>query len=160
MTAYVAVYSGAANTNMAVIPGSSEIRIAQVVFSGQELASSASSFGTGTVYRYSGGASGGTTGAAPVPLRQGATPASSTTKTGTVTGSGTGSLMFSQTGSGANDSYSNGTTTFFDSSYVLTFQPAFDLIVSPGAALWVQGSFGNGNTVFVFFEELDLSWPY
>lgn len=163
MTAYVAVGTGTSGAEVSITPVSNEIRIAQVVFSGIDSLDNNPFFGGGTVSWYSSGVSGGTA-ISIAPMRQGASAATSTAKTGGITGSGTQHQVFSQTGSGASTSFSNGTSTFFNSSFSLTFTPPFDFIISPGAALLAVGNIGSpstaANEVFVFFEELRLSWPY
>lgn len=163
MTAYVAVGTGTSGAEVSITPVSNEIRIAQVVFTGVDNLDNNPFWGTGVVSSYSSGVSGGTS-ITCSPLRQGASAATSTAKQGGITGSGTQNLVYSDVGSGATTQWNNGTTTFFNNSYSLTFQPPFDFIISPGAALLAVGTIGSPSTsttkVFVFFEELRLSWPY
>lgn len=163
MTAYVALGTGASSANVSITPVSNEIRIAQVVFTGEDIGDNGAAFGGGIVSWYSSGVTGGST--TPIaPMREGASAATSTAKSGSLTGSGTQHQVFMQAGAGSSVSYSNGSATYFDSAFSLTFTPPFDFIISPGAALLATSNMGApstaANEVFVFFEELRLSWPY
>lgn len=162
MTAYVV---SAGIQSVALYPGSFEIRIAQILYTGED-SGDAGGTQVGTAYAnsYSGGATGNgtTTSITPGPLRQGAPAATATAKyAGSFTGSGTNTSLFFQVGGGPGSvSYANPNIPEYSSSFAVTFTPPFDLILSPGSALVTEAIFPGSVAIYIFFEELRLSWPY
>jgi hypothetical protein len=167
MTAYVFGASSSTQTCVSIAPVSFETRIAQVVMSGQDGNTSgdlAPYIATCYVSYYTGGTSGGTSGT-PAPLREGAPASTAVAKGGvSITGVGTAVPVYAQSASGPSLTLqTGGSLPDYVSSFSATFQPPFDLILSPGSALLVEVQFGSSAgfiDVFVFFEELRLSWPY
>jgi hypothetical protein len=162
MTAYVVA---AGIQNVALFPGSFEVRIAQIQYTGADQNDAGGTLvGLCYAYAYSGGAtgSGTVTSITPEPLRQGASASTATGKYAvSFTGSGTYTPLFFQVAGGpGSTSYANPNIPEYSSSVAATFTPPFDLILSPGSALITQNVFGGSVATYIYFEELRLSWPY
>jgi hypothetical protein len=156
----VYVVSTGLNTSagsLTLTPVSYDVKIAHVGFT-----SSDGGTGSGNILQCSthlvGGTSGGTA-VTPLPMRQGALAATATSKYGT-TWTSIVSTLGVVTGSGPSFSYTNGTTNFYSTTVSGTFQPTFDLILSPGSTLWTSVGGNGGVYLFIYFEELRFSWPY
>jgi hypothetical protein len=164
MTAYVSCVTLQNNTIgnpfiwVYVSPVSYEIRVAQVVatytlnFGDDPSGNPLTETVQGGVNFYSSALTGGTT-VTVLPLREGATSTTATSK------SNQGSALPS---SGVTiEEFSNAFTYVGGSTW--TFQPPFDLIVSPGSSIlaWFDAQVQTAIVEFsIFFEELRLSWPY
>lgn len=143
--------------SLALAPVTYEIRVPQITFAcSVSFASGATTDTAIIVSSYSGAPSGGTTN--PItPLRGGSPAATATAKSGG-SASGTQSIL------AANYSAATGSLTTVN----YTFQPPFDVILSPGSTLLatfavtvVAGSpVSSALSLVSYFEELRLSWHY
>lgn len=136
MTAYVATATnaGGAFSQMGVKCGTTyQMRIAKI-----EIASSTA--GTWVISKYTGISFSGGTAITPLAMREGAPATTATSKQG-ATVSGTQALLTSQSIAATSSA---------------SYQFPFDMIISPGNGLWINGV--NFVSVSVYFEDLRLAW--
>jgi hypothetical protein len=116
------------------------------------------------LWRYTGGSASGGTALTPVALRQGSAAASATSRFGSGTSvSGTGAYFANMPPLGVGN-FGN-----ISDPPLATYTFPADFTVAPGSVLSFQtGTFGAGGDgtiggvfrIFVYFEELRLTWPY
>jgi hypothetical protein len=176
MTAYVAgnteTYSSTAGTSapakvFALAPQSFEVKLMTIEYGIQQVGTSGTNYQSvvrPSLWRYTSGSASGGAALTPIALRQGSAAASATSRFGSGTSvTGTGVYIATMPPLGVGN-YGN----IADPALATYTFPA-DFTVSPGSVLSFQtGGFGAGGDgtiggvfrIFVYFEELRLTWPY
>lgn len=176
MTAYVAgnteSYSSSAGASaaskiFALAPQSFEVKIMSIEYGISQVGTSGTNFQSvvrPAAYRYTSSSPSGGTALTPVALRQGSATASATSRFGSGTSvSGTSVYIETMPPLGV------GNYGAISDPALATYSFPADFTVSPGSVFVFQtGGFGAGGDgtiggvfrIFVYFEELRLTWPY
>lgn len=156
MTGYVVVTGGATGPDLGIKAGTRPLRIVRLDFSSNDTGNFVN------VYRHSGDTLSGGSAISIVPLREAAPASTATALTGSLTYSGTSSLI-------ANTFVGAGRTSTIDGTVVLTYitgssgqiQTSLSSLTIPsGQVLQVAGGITNNCLTVVWFEEIPLPGSY